>query len=160
MRFRKLRIAWSVGCAIAAVLLIVLWVRSYWWYDLLAVHPHRPYGLGSYKGELVFACTNFPYSNWALQSKWTAHSYYITAKTPFPLMIDDQPVKTTMGFGWFSFGHSLYVFVPHWFLMLATVPAASIPWIHRKNQFSLRTLLIATTLVAVVLGAIVWAAKS
>ena len=29
MRFRKLRIAWSVGCGIACVLLIVLWVRSY-----------------------------------------------------------------------------------------------------------------------------------
>ena len=29
MRFRKLRIAWSVACGIACVLLIVLWVRSY-----------------------------------------------------------------------------------------------------------------------------------
>src|SRR5258705_7220858 len=33
MRFRNLRIAWSVGCGIACVLLIVLWVRSYWWAD-------------------------------------------------------------------------------------------------------------------------------
>ena len=31
MRFRKLRIAWSVVCGIACVLLIVLWVRSYWY---------------------------------------------------------------------------------------------------------------------------------
>ena len=30
MRFRKLRIAWSVVCGLVAVLLIVLWVRSYW----------------------------------------------------------------------------------------------------------------------------------
>src|SRR5215208_2571140 len=29
MKFRKLRIAWSGGCAIACVLLIALWVRSY-----------------------------------------------------------------------------------------------------------------------------------
>src|SRR4051812_24381488 len=28
MRFRKLRIAWSVGCGLACVLLIALWVRS------------------------------------------------------------------------------------------------------------------------------------
>src|SRR6185295_4017804 len=34
MRFRKLRIAWSATCLIACVLLIVLWVRSYWWEDL------------------------------------------------------------------------------------------------------------------------------
>src|SRR5438105_1666000 len=30
MRFRKLRIAWSVFWGLAAVLLIALWVRSYW----------------------------------------------------------------------------------------------------------------------------------
>ena len=35
MKFRKLRIAWSVGCGIACVLLAVLWVRSYWIADTL-----------------------------------------------------------------------------------------------------------------------------
>src|SRR4051812_40138543 len=30
MKYRKLRIAWSVFCGIACVLLIALWVRSYW----------------------------------------------------------------------------------------------------------------------------------
>src|SRR5689334_14765186 len=29
-RFRKLRIAWSVTWGVAAVLVCVLWVRSYW----------------------------------------------------------------------------------------------------------------------------------
>src|SRR5262245_14496481 len=33
MRFRKLRIAWSVGWGLACVLLIALWVRSCWWCD-------------------------------------------------------------------------------------------------------------------------------
>src|SRR3954453_23187446 len=33
MRFRKMRIAWSVLVAIACVLLILLWVRSYRWHD-------------------------------------------------------------------------------------------------------------------------------
>ena len=32
-RNRKLRIAWSAAWAIVAVLLIALWVRSYWWAD-------------------------------------------------------------------------------------------------------------------------------
>src|SRR3954470_6536128 len=35
MKFRKLRIAWSVFCSLACVLLIVLWVRSYWYMDQL-----------------------------------------------------------------------------------------------------------------------------
>ena len=30
MRFRKLRIAWLVAWGVACVLLVVLWVRSYW----------------------------------------------------------------------------------------------------------------------------------
>ena len=41
MRFRKLRIAWSVVWGIACVLLIVLWVRSYWQVDILW---HNLYG--------------------------------------------------------------------------------------------------------------------
>jgi hypothetical protein len=31
MRFRKLRIAWSVGCIVLCVLLVEMWLRSYWW---------------------------------------------------------------------------------------------------------------------------------
>jgi hypothetical protein len=34
MRFRKLRIAWSVGWGSAAVLQCVRWVRNYWTGDL------------------------------------------------------------------------------------------------------------------------------
>ncbi len=41
MRFRKLRIAWSVFWGLAAVLLVVLWVRSYWWVDQLGYHCPR-----------------------------------------------------------------------------------------------------------------------
>src|ERR1043165_4216803 len=37
MRFRKLRITWSALCGIACVLLIALWVRSYWRVDLVLV---------------------------------------------------------------------------------------------------------------------------
>src|SRR4051812_47312930 len=33
MRFRKLRIAWSVACVVACILLVALWVRSYWKVD-------------------------------------------------------------------------------------------------------------------------------
>jgi hypothetical protein len=36
MRFRKLRIAWSVFSGVVAVLLIALWVRSYFRHDALS----------------------------------------------------------------------------------------------------------------------------
>jgi hypothetical protein len=164
MRLRKLRIAWSVLCAIACALLIVLWARSYSRYDMLAF-PSQSIGLGSIQGELVYSFINFPSTKWPkliapgpqLQ-QWTVQSEYVTANTDFPLMKDGQPVIRTIGFGWFSSVHWLYVFVPHWSLVLVTATAAFPPWILRKNQFSIRTLLIATTLVAMVLGLIVYAA--
>ena len=36
MKHRKLRIAWSVAWGIVAVLLVALWVRSYWRLDTLS----------------------------------------------------------------------------------------------------------------------------
>ena len=47
--------------------------------------------------------------------------------------------------------------VPCWLASLVAAIVAAFPWIRRR--FSLRTLLIATTVVAVVLGLVVWAAS-
>src|SRR5436309_31493 len=59
---RYLRIAFSATCGIACVLLVVLWVRSYWWYDELrykcesdAVQPWlgRVIKVASFQGRLT-----------------------------------------------------------------------------------------------------------
>ena len=47
--------------------------------------------------------------------------------------------------------------LPHWFALVVVALLATSPWL--SYRFSLRTLLIATTLVAVVLGLIVWSAR-
>ena len=47
--------------------------------------------------------------------------------------------------------------LPHLFVLFLIATLAALPWI--RWQFSLRTLLIATTLVAVVLGLIVYATR-
>jgi hypothetical protein len=47
------------------------------------------------------------------------------------------------------------VYVPNWFLVLLAAMLAAVPWIHLSCRFSLRTLLIATALVAAALGLIV-----
>jgi hypothetical protein len=47
--------------------------------------------------------------------------------------------------------------VSYWLLTLGTFAIGTVPWL--RWRFSVCTLLIATTLVAVVLGAIVWAAR-
>jgi hypothetical protein len=45
--------------------------------------------------------------------------------------------------------------IPYWALVLSCAVIGSTPWIHWSKRFSLRTLLIATTLVAVGLGIVV-----
>jgi hypothetical protein len=54
----------------------------------------------------------------------------------------------------FRFEHFSFI-APYWFLILLTAAIAAAPWLRWPKRFSLRTLLIATTLVAVVLGLIV-----
>jgi hypothetical protein len=48
---------------------------------------------------------------------------------------------------------------PDWFAILFCAILGGTTWIRWPKRFSLRTLLIATTLVAVVLGLIVWATR-
>ncbi len=53
MRFRKLRIAWSVVCGIACVLLVVFWVRSYFKVDYVFYDTaQKTYSMASYHGRL------------------------------------------------------------------------------------------------------------
>src|SRR4029079_7594540 len=65
---------------------------------------------------------------------------------------------STLGFGISLSLNQLIVAIPHWFGILVSIMLTAMPWIaHPCCRFSLRTLLIATTLVAVVLGLVVWA---
>jgi hypothetical protein len=59
----------------------------------------------------------------------------------------------------FSRGTKL-IWVPYWFPILVSIMFAWIPKTHLPNRFSLHTLLIVTTLIAVVLGMIVWAVRA
>src|SRR4029079_17832640 len=76
---------------------------------------------------------------------------------PHPL-IAAQPPHRFAGIRWNCTNTLSIVAVPH--LLLATIVAivGLAPW--TKRRFTLRTLLIATTLVAVVLGAIVWMSQA
>src|SRR3990172_7220509 len=53
LRFLQyLRIAFSATCLIACVLLIALWVRSYWWWDTTSAVPKH--SLASVRGRLLW----------------------------------------------------------------------------------------------------------
>jgi hypothetical protein len=157
MKHRKLRIAWSVAWGIACVLLIVLWVRSYWWVDIVYYRPASKTLFLMRSDQGAVSCGDWsdrvgtmgdpPSLGWT-RRRWPFREGTEVANCPLFKRV----------FRWFDatslFGYQL----PVWFPTIFFATFAVAPWIVRDShwRFSLRTLLIATTLVAVLLGLIVW----
>jgi hypothetical protein len=147
MRFRKLRIAFSVACGVLGLLLIALWVRSYWRFDsLLTRNNNNVYtNIGSNNGTVtimrsgsIHAGPLLPSLNWQLRSK--------------------DAIGWRATFQW-SLSPDIRIYLPYPSLVLPILAAAIIPWLRLSNRFSLRTLLVAMTVVAALLGVLVWAAR-
>ena len=140
MRFCTLRMTVSSVCVVACVLLIVLWVRSYWRSDSAIMSPHR---ITSFNGRIVFSSDGWYYGE-------DSRLYCELGRSPEAA--PTQWFKNT-GLVW---QYPSAVAIPYLCpgLLLAAVAVA--PWLRWSNRFTLHTLLIATTLVAVVLGLIVW----
>ena len=151
MRFRKLRIAWSVGLGFLCVLLIVLWVRSYTVRDS-AFWPQNTFGveINSMAGHIVLFISYQPFSNEPFS---TSHEK-ITNN-------DEERVKRgILGFVYRPQLRGSNIHIHFWFLTIAIAGAAAIPWIHLSGRFTLRTLLIAMTLLAAILGFAVYFTSS
>ena len=169
MRFRKLRIAFSATCLIACVLLIVLWVRSYVYSDLLIgpISETKRLLVGSLAGAVQFRLDDRKWSDpYSYRWKITIESVSdlnkaVDAVREMQAKLGAQQAHTSINMatriGW---EHDT-LFLPYWLLMLLTGAPAATVGMHRpyRLNFSLRTLLIATTLVAVVLGLIVWSVR-
>jgi hypothetical protein len=128
MKYRKLRIAWSVAWGVVAVLLCMLWVRSYTVADSLALDGRNRVTVVAGR---IYLNEQFQVSENAIM--------------PYPR---PNGVGIPQGVGG---GSGI------WPILVIASTLATFPWI--RWRFSLRTLLIATTLVAVALGLIVWASR-
>src|SRR5215468_7332067 len=55
MSYRRLQIVWSVLWGVLTALFVVLWVRSYWWQDVVAAHVLEPVCVSGFscEGRLV-----------------------------------------------------------------------------------------------------------
>jgi hypothetical protein len=139
---------------------MVLWVRSYYWRDIIAIH-HPEFGLAnvtSHRGQLVFVGLGRTSTN--------AASVRLARRRSGEAMQRD-PVGTFQrglyaGFGIRVARTSALLAAPTWFMAMCSASLAAVPWLRWSKRFSLRTLLIGMTLVAVILGAIAavlrWAA--
>lgn len=152
--FRKLRIAWSIVGGILCVLLIWLWVRSYWWQNVVIWQSTNNYvKAASLRGRVLFERVQYK----VMSNKWTIASSRLSDQEDAYQDENGQQVDSY----WFHImrykAWNQYV-VPDWFIVFITVCLTFAPWL--RWRFSLRTLLIATTLVAVVLGLAVWATRN
>jgi|SRR4051794_1936312 hypothetical protein len=147
MRFRKLRIAWSVFWGLACVVLIALWVRSYWRCDVLS---------RDFKG---FDSIEFMSDSGALIVAWL-HTDVASAESGEWEYGDNAPSRQQSLVNWVHEEHTIIASVPLAFLAFVSSCVSSMPWLlWWCSRFSLRTLLIATTLVAVVLGLVIWVGR-
>jgi hypothetical protein len=126
------------------VLLIALWVRSYWWEDIVTwgLSSGPGYMFGSINGEVSAA--RFSSRNGTVSLGWRAWTNPADGRRAW----STSESATFIGFRYGTF----FTVVPQWFIVALSAAVAAAPWIQWNRRFSLRTLLIATTLVAVGLG--------
>jgi hypothetical protein len=176
MKYRKLRIAWSVAWGIAAVLLVVLWVRT----STQVVRGQPP-------GRNVYMLMDItPLST--LLRLYTANEGLQLDTSGLPAETLATPITIKYEGdqqGWLEQLHGktgLYFLIHNvagrqtlavtsqpnlthrerfYGASVISIALAAAPWIrHLHFRFSLRTLLIATTLIAAVLGIIVWMSRA
>src|SRR3954454_1326338 len=159
MTIRKLRIAWSVFWGIACVLLVLLWVRSYSWNDWYFRRlGARDIMVQIKLGDIgVWLTPVEPNQVPADSPKWSIAKDRIVERERNYLMYDEsqgtltvKPVPGIFGFHYGSSPRATVAWAPFWGTLIFVVVAGSLPWF--KRRFSLHTLLMATALVAVVLG--------
>jgi hypothetical protein len=86
-------------------------------------------------------------------------AWEIVDDKPYPAIADNPPFRLA-GIRWNRNSRLSMLVVPHSILVIFAVAVALAPWLrHFTYRFSLRTVLIATTLAAIVLGLAVWAAR-
>jgi hypothetical protein len=148
MKFRKLRIAWSVAWGVVAVSLCGLWVRSYWWWDVMAVAPNH--SLASMNGSFLWDTPlgMVPRPGRAMPA---SQSPPLVAQS---VRLDDVIIL--------PFDDRIAVYdgramsFPIWWAVVGAMAVGATGWWIRL-RYSLRTLLVAMTLAAV--GLWVWVSR-
>jgi hypothetical protein len=129
-------------------MLIALWVRSYYVLDEFSQPTSLDHWVGGssirgqlqlYNGDILIPAL-FKSGLRSFDAK-SGYAQSVIVDTDWEFSFDSIN-------GW-------YLLLPHWFLALLCATLAAAPWMPWPDRFGLRTLLIATTLIAVVLGLVV-----
>jgi hypothetical protein len=158
---RYVRIAMTATCLTACVLLVALWVRSYWWMDTFYYPLTAPkaFLIQSWDGEIwcgraTFVRASFN-SDWAIKGTLINRSISSPDLRPFT----SGEFRGYLGMGYVNYNVYQGVGGSHLGFVIASAIGTIMPWLRWSVRYSLRTLLIVTTLVAVGMGAVVFLAR-
>ncbi len=149
---RWLRISASTVCLILCGMLIGLWVRSYWWFDKAhcPLWGERMLIINSMKGRLTAgALLDSSANTGVFPSGWGLHIYSANQ-----VILPRNFTNPYFGFAWDRYGPN--VKFPGWLPAVIAGTLAAVLGIRKPYQFSLRTMLIVTALVAGLLGLVMW----
>jgi hypothetical protein len=143
VRFRKLRITWTVAWVSACIPLLVLWALSYWEINYWDIQLDKSGGINVWvvMGRIC-AEPNIGPQRWDTDRVGLGRegSEYWNEYPRWEFGNNDRD-------RWI---------VPAWFPVMLASAFAAAPWIPWSTRFSIRAILILTTLVASVLGLIVY----
>jgi hypothetical protein len=172
---RLLNIA-SIVCLVACVALMGLWVRSYWWVDEINVNPtaHISLVLTSRPGRLLVTfdddfnlADRGPFGSSAAVTPplWSLHSDKYSSTFQPEQRESRGPYRAIMLFRQKQFlpsavrpvsGPFVAAAISYWLLVLTSGTLAMLFQLRWPPRFTLRSLFIATTFLAIVLGMIAW----
>jgi hypothetical protein len=150
MKYRKLRIAWSVGWGVLCLLLVAVWLRSY---RVAEGIEGRPIGRSGSSFSIRYdngfiGVTGYPDLFAFRNSRRFIVTRHGSSREPYSHLLPK--------YGRIANGDASF-YVPCWMAMLGIATVGALPWM--PWHFGLRTLLIAMTLVAVGLGLSVWVVR-
>lgn len=145
---RRLRLAWTVGCVVVAIPVVIFWLRSRHLADNISVPLFGLHHFSCYSewGSVQFDLTNYGSGQLELSSEEVGNRGY----TP------KQSLMWYLGFSWYSWPGGNVLMLPFWLLAGLLLCFALLPWARR---FSLRKLLIVITLTSVLFGLHIWTAQ-
>jgi hypothetical protein len=137
---RYLRFAVTAMGLTALMLSLTLWVRSYWGREFLGEYltPKYKYEMFSLNGKLLIL-------------KQQRIFIGVELRVAYPdALVSDWASRSKLGIAYASDELFALLAVSYWLLTSLTIGLAAAPWL--TWRFSLRTLLIATALIALGLG--------
>lgn len=163
---RYARLAVAALFALLAVAFVALWVRSNWWMDYRIGEVRGPFGLfvHSQQGQLrIFIIEYKPLpvnNNWPVTFDDLFRETFALPNSPHRIPAQWRARREVLReFQWTHYPAGERFVVPHWFPAASSLGLAALFAFKRTWHYSLRTIIVAMTLTAGLLGLAVYATR-